>query len=250
LTTIAVLVAIATIPPTRPARVSTWKIPSQVERRHQDSRRACQQENPRPRFRHRQAIGESDENELVVLRAEAAPLSAGIVVVVDDQQGLCINDECRSLSRSLLFDVSGPLWQDGHPIPEALFALCQGRQRVEPVAMAAGRLRGEHRRKALKLAPLLEGFALSMHQHPGAFKNKAGSEPVEATTVIGVFRFGIWCSSAAQAEVRSCTMKEARMPRRFRCSSWDQRVTGTASRRLIAQRSRCPALSQREAGIS
>ena len=149
-----------------------------MERRHQDSRRACQQENPRPRFRHRQAIGESDENELVVVRAEAAPLSAGIVVVVDDQQALCINDECRSLSRSLLFDVSGPLWQDGHPIPEALFALCQGRQRVEPcprmtpyVAMAAGRLRGDRRRRALKSAPLLEGFALSMHQHLGAFKN-------------------------------------------------------------------------------
>src|SRR5215813_14516074 len=86
-TTIPVLLAIPTIPPTRPARVSTWKIPSQVERRHQDSRRVCQEENPRPRFRHRQAIGESDENELVVVRAEAAPLSAGTVVVVDDQQG-------------------------------------------------------------------------------------------------------------------------------------------------------------------
>src|SRR5215469_3785630 len=34
--------------------------------------------------------------------------------------------------RPLLFDVSGPLWHDGPPIPEALFALCQGRQRVEP----------------------------------------------------------------------------------------------------------------------
>src|SRR6516162_4090479 len=34
--------------------------------------------------------------------------------------------------RPPLFDVSGTLWHDGHPMPEALFALCEGRQRVEP----------------------------------------------------------------------------------------------------------------------
>ena len=52
-------------------------------------------------------------------------------------------------------------------------------------------LRGDCRRRALKLGSLLVGFALSMQQHLGPSKDQARSGPAEATTVIGVFRSGI-----------------------------------------------------------